>query len=573
LRFEGIGASSGAAVGKAVVFLHQAAMGDPGTVGTFRGVEEETAVFLEARKKVYEELLTLAREAEKKFTGDEAGIFEGYAEILIDDEIEKSACQFIQRGLNAAAASQKVMDGLAEEWKAMEGGYMAERASDIRDLGKKLTAVIKGGEGSAVPLLTEAAILIADELSPFELAAVDHQFLKALALDTGGYAGHAAILARSLGIPCVTGLGRASRSAANGEHCALDGDAGLLVLNPDENEAAVFAAIEKPAGEAPLPIREKAYTRDGSAVTVCANIGSVEEARHAVERGADGVGLLRTEFLYINMNTLPGEEEQYETYAKILEALKPRPLTIRTMDIGGDKEFPALGLEKEENPFLGYRAIRISLDQKAVFKTQLRAILRAAASGNTELMFPMIISPAELKAAKTLVDECRAELEHEGLPIGKPPVGIMIETPAAALMARELAEDADFFSLGTNDLTQYTLAADRGNPKVASLFDPLHPAVLRLMSLSAEAAIAAGIPISICGELAGDVEVLPLLIGLGISKLSLAAPKIPLIKERIKKLDIQSCRALAQKVLSCHTAEEVHELLGTYSLSSRSRQR
>jgi phosphotransferase system enzyme I (PtsI) len=260
------------------------------------------------------------------------------------------------------------------------------------------------------------------------------------------------------------------------------------------------------------------------------------------------------------MNRLPGEDEQYAAYAKILETLDGKPLTIRTMDIGGDKEFPALALAKEDNPFLGFRAIRIGLAQREVFKTQLRAILRASALGKTEIMFPMIISPGELIAAKTLLEECRGELAAEGLAQGRPPVGIMIETPAAALMAGELAAEADFFSLGTNDLTQYTLAVDRGNPKVASLYDPLNPAALRLMAMSADAAAKAGIPAGICGELAGDEAALPLLLGLGLVKLSLSGPKIPLIKAGIPKLHLDSCRALARKALALANAGAVRAL-------------
>jgi phosphotransferase system enzyme I (PtsI) len=271
------------------------------------------------------------------------------------------------------------------------------------------------------------------------------------------------------------------------------------------------------------------------------------------------VGLLRTEFLYINR--LPGEDEQYKVYKEIIEALDGRPLTIRTMDIGGDKEFPALGLAKEENPFLGFRAIRISLDRKDLFKTQLRAILRASALGKVEIMFPLIVSPDEFRAARALTEECAKELEGEKLPCGKPDLGIMVETPAACMMARELAEAVDFFSIGTNDLTQYTLAADRGNPKLASLYDPLNPAVLRLMALACTAAGDAGITPGICGELAGDEEALSLLIGLGLVKLSLGGPQIPLIKEKIKKLDSSSCHTLAQKALSCKSAGEVREFL------------
>ncbi|MDR1210945.1 MAG: phosphoenolpyruvate--protein phosphotransferase [Spirochaetaceae bacterium] len=560
MRFEGTGASPGTALGRAVVFVHRlSGAGAPeNPAGVFLGAEEELARFRGAVKTVHALLLDLAKEGEKKFGADKAGIFEGYAEILTDGEIEESARAFIAGGLSAAGAGQKIMEDLAGEWENMEGPYMAQRASDLRDLGRKLSLAASGGQAPELPVLSEPSILVADELSPFETAALDHRLLKALALDSGGSTGHAAILARSLGIPCAVGLGGASSLVKSGEFCALDGDKGFFILNPGQDEIEIFSSGEE--GRAVFtPLPETVRTRDGVSISVCANIGSAGEAALAKERGADGVGLLRTEFLY--MNSLPGEDEQYAAYARILEILDGKPLTIRTMDIGGDKEFPALALAREENPFLGYRAIRIGLKERGVFKTQLRAVLRASALGKTELMFPMIISPGELKEAKALFEECRKELDQEGLAQGRPPVGIMIETPAAALMAGELAAEADFFSLGTNDLTQYTLAVDRGNPQVASLYDPLNPAVLRLMAVSADAAAKAGIPAGICGELAGDEAALPLLLGLGLVKLSLSGPKIPLIKETIQKLDTDSCRALARKALSRASAGEVRALL------------
>ncbi|MDR1211135.1 MAG: phosphoenolpyruvate--protein phosphotransferase [Spirochaetaceae bacterium] len=557
MRFEGIGASPGTALGRAVVFVHRLPAPE-NSAGVFLGVEEELARFRGAVKTVHARLLDLAKEGGEKFGADKAGIFEGYAEILTDDEIEERAGAFISGGLTAAGAGQKIMEELAGEWENMEGPYMAQRASDLRDLGRKLSLAASGGEDPELPSLSEPSILVADELSPFETAALDHRLLKALALDSGGYTGHVAILARSLGIPCAVGLGGASSQVKSGELCALDGDRGFFILNPGQNEIEIFnSREEEKASFAPLP--ETVCTRDGVSISVCANIGSVAEATLAKERGADGVGLLRTEFLY--MNRLPGEDEQYAAYARILETLDGRPLTIRTMDIGGDKEFPALGLAREENPFLGFRAIRIGLKERGVLKTQIRAILRASALGKAEIMFPMIISPGELKEAKAMLEECGKELEKGGLAWGRPPAGIMVETPAAALMAGELAAEAEFFSLGTNDLTQYTLAVDRGNPKVASLYDPLNPAVLRLMAMSADAAAKAGIPAGICGELAGDETALPLLLGLGLVKLSLSGPKIPLIKKAIQNLDTDSCRALARETLARADAGEVRALL------------
>jgi phosphotransferase system enzyme I (PtsI) len=338
-----------------------------------------------------------------------------------------------------------------------------------------------------------------------------------------------------------------------------------LIIEPSETETALFKEREAAEQQSRTLLAARSgapvCTRDGLSVAVYANIGRTEEGGAVLGQGADGVGLLRTEFLYMDRDGLPGEEEQFTAYKTIIQSLGGRPLTIRTLDIGGDKDFPALGLEKEENPFLGYRAIRISLCEREIFKTQLRAALRAAVFGPAEILFPMIISVDELRTATSLVRSCKEELEKAGVPYGSPALGVMIETPAAALLAPELAREADFFSLGTNDLTQYTLAVDRGNTRIAPLYRPLHPAVLRLIAGTCRAAAAAGIPVCICGELAGNGAALPLLLGLGLSKFSMAAPQIPLIKEKIKTLDTIACRTLAQKALACAGPEDVEVLL------------
>lgn len=561
-RFRGTGASSGAALGMAVIFRHPAESSDTGPSGPTglcgpEAFEKEWDIFLRARAEVEAELRALAA----KTSPGEAGIFEGYAEILLDSEIEDGVKAHIAEGLNAAAACRRVLDKLAAEYKTLDA-YMAGRAGDIADLGKKLQQAAAGSRVT-VPEISEPCILIADELSPFEAAQLDRRLIKALALDTGGTTGHAAILARSLGIPCVLGLGDASQKVQGGTLCALDGDNGILIIDPAEQEAELFKNREAAERQnlARCSAMAPVSTRDGVAIAVCANIGRTLEGREVLEQGADGVGLLRTEFLYLDRDVLPGEEEQFAAYKAIVESLEGRPLTIRTLDIGGDKEFPALGLEKEANPFLGYRAIRISLHEREIFKIQLRAALRAAAFGIVEIMFPLIISVGEFKAAKALVNGCKAELGEAGLPFGNPPLGVMIETPAAALLAGELAREADFFSLGTNDLTQYTLAVDRGNARIAELYNALHPAVLRLIAGTCDAAARTGIPVCLCGELAGNEKALPLLLGLGLGKLSMAGPRIPIIKEKIKTLNAKDCRTLAQKALGCADPEEVQALL------------
>lgn len=560
--FSGIGACEGAVTGKALVFRHEQAREARGAAA--ETPEAAMEQFYRGRRIVSEELAAMGREAEQKYGSDKAGIFEGYSEILMDDEIEELVRAAVQKGIPAATAAREALETQARELEALDNAYMGERGSDLADIGRRLAAAING-ESGAFPVLTEPVILVADDLSPFETVRLDPGLILGLALDKGGYTGHVAILARSLGIPCAAALGNASALVQNNELCALDGGSGRLENNPADETLAAFKRREterkQRLGEFASNARTQAFTCDGAHITVCANIGAPEEAVRAAAQGADGVGLFRTEFLYLDRGRLPAEDEQFAMYRKALDALEGKPLTIRTLDIGGDKAHPALGLEKEDNPFLGYRAIRLALDQSRVFKPQLRAILRAAAFGSVELMFPLVVSLDEFRRARALTEEARAELEAEGIAAGSLPLGIMVETPAAALLAREFAAEADFFSIGTNDLTQYVLAADRGNPRVAALYDPLNPAVLRLISQTCGAAAEAGIPVCLCGELASDEAALPLLIGLGLGKLSVSAAGIPRIKAAIRGLDSKKCRELARNALALSTGAEVRALL------------
>ncbi|QQO10920.1 phosphoenolpyruvate--protein phosphotransferase [Breznakiella homolactica] len=566
MRYQGIGASDGAVVGKTVTFRHHDPLHTKTVDFHSQGVEIELSRFREARQRIFDDLTSMALEAEKKFGKNEAGIFEGYAEILMDNEIEEMTLSFIEEGYNAGMAVKKAIDMIAEEFEALDDDYMKERAADIADIGRRMEAATSGEEQIHPPVLTEPCILVADDLSPFETVKINHKYLQALVVDLGGNTGHVAILARSLGIPCVVGLKNASLSVEDGMVCGVDGGSGLFIINPDQAMIDLLRNTEKERIRKMDALTKKAaepaLTRDGKKIAVCGNIGSFEEGKNAMAHGADGIGLLRTEFLYMNQDTLPSEDEQYERYREILDTLEGRTLTIRTLDVGGDKEYPVLGLGKEQNPYLGYRAIRVGLSKPHILKPQLRAILRTSAAGPVELMFPMVVSCGELRQLKAVLAECRAELENESVPCGNPAVGIMIETPAAAVMARDLAGESDFFSIGTNDLTQYTLAVDRGNPLVAGLYDPLDPAVLRLIAMTCEAAQEKGIPVSMCGELAADGKAAPLLIGMGLEKLSVSSSRIPEIKEILRGIDTVSCRELVGKVLTCSDAAGVHALVG-----------
>ncbi|MDL2229568.1 phosphoenolpyruvate--protein phosphotransferase [Treponema sp. OttesenSCG-928-L16] len=569
MEYRGIGACEGAVIDKALVVRHGSMDSSGSSASSFLGVDAELERFRKGREEVFQDLKAIARETEEKVGSDEAGIFEGYAEILMDDEIEDKTKVFIEAGLAAERAVQKAMDSLAEEFKSLEDEYMRERAADIADIGRRLTAAVAGEKTAQMPLLTEPCILVADDLSPFETVKLDHACLRGLALDAGGSTGHVAILARSLGIPCVVGLKNASASVKDGMVCALHGGKGLLITEPDEKTVGAFTQEEAERVQRMEILSrraaEEAVTLDGKKIPVCGNIGSLEDAERLAEYGADSAGLLRTEFLYMDGERLPSEDEQFEKYRHIISALGGKPLTIRTLDIGGDKDYPALGLAAEQNPYLGYRAIRIGLDKPALLKPQLRAILRASAFGPVELMFPLVVSVDELRKIKSRLFECRDELVHESYEPGSPKIGIMVETPAAAIMAEELADESDFFSIGTNDLTQYTLAVDRGNPLVAGLYDSLDPAVLRLIAMTCRAAAEKGIPVSMCGELAADEYAVPVLLGLGLQKFSVAPSRIPAVKEALRKLDSATCRELAERVLSCSDAAEVRAMIGKKS--------
>ncbi|MDR0760589.1 MAG: phosphoenolpyruvate--protein phosphotransferase [Treponema sp.] len=573
MRFNGIGASEGIALGLTAVFRHteeEAAPSDtaPSTIGGRGNIETEMKRFFQGRDRLVRELETLVSEAAEKIGVEEAGIFEGYIEIVMDDEIEESVRAGIANGMDAVTAINKTISGIAEEFAALEGSYMGERTSDLKDLGRRLSNAVDNREGPALPVLTEPRILAVDELSPVETVRLDMSKVLAIAADRGGKTGHAAILARSLGIPCVTGLGSFSGSAGDGWFCIVDGDAGIVELDPGEELIRRYkrlAAARKVKQDAVKAAAfEPAITKDGITFMVCANLGSPDEAESVCNAGADGVGLFRTEFLYMNSRSLPSEAEQYTVYTKALRMLRGKPLTVRTLDIGGDKDLPALGLTKEDNPFLGCRGIRISLERPDLFRPQIRALFRAAAEGPLHIMFPMVISVTEVRRLKREAATWKAELEAEGAAVGNAPIGIMIETPAAALMARELAAEADFFSIGTNDLTQYTLAVDRTNERIADLYDPFNPAVLRLIQQTCSAAIEAGIPASMCGEFASHELAVPLLAGFGLREFSVAAPRVPLVKAAIRRLDSRSCRALAQQVIPLTCAEEVREVLAKW---------
>ncbi len=420
------------------------------------------------------------------------------------------------------------------------------------------------------PRLDEPGILVTADLAPADAAALDPATALGVATAAGGPTSHAAVLARSLGIPAVVGLGDAVLDVREGAVVALDGDAGVLLVDPSQEIVERFEARRRGSEVADRIARAEAeapaFTLDGLPIEVAANVGSPSDVAAAVEAGADGVGLFRTEFLFMSRDAMPSEDEQEAAYRAAAEALGGRPMIVRTLDAGADKPIPYLAQPAEANPFLGVRGLRLGLERPDLLDAQLRAILRVAADHPVRVMFPMVATLEEFRAGRAAVDQARAALVDAGSPApDRIDVGVMIEVPSAALAAERLAEEADFFSIGTNDLAQYTLAAERGNERVAALADALHPAVLELIRLAATAAAGKARWTGVCGELAGDPLAAPLLIGLGVTELSMSAPAIPHVKQVVRRTDLVSARALAEKALRLSSAAEVRELLRAHA--------
>ena len=494
-----------------------------------------------------------------------ADIFGFHAGLLKDKAIVSRFHAVIDSELvTGAYAVFSVMQDLADQFLAQDNAFFRERVSDIYDLKRRLLTELMGEQRSALSGLTEPAIVIAHDLTPSQTAALDRKLIRGLATDLGGRTSHTAILAHALGIPAIVGLKDITRRAATGDTIILDGHRGHAILQPDaaqllesRQEARAFREEEK----ALKGLRDQpAITTDGTEVTLLANIEFTDEVPEALEYGAQGIGLYRTEFLFMDDDGVPTEEQQYQTYVEAIKSLGGRPLTIRTLDLGADKIAPGLmdlHDEAEPNPFLGCRSIRLCLQHLDLFRTQLRAILRASAEGPVRIMFPLICNIMELRQAKMVLSDVREDLEDQGLAVGEVPVGMMIEVPSAALQASTLAKEVDFFSIGTNDLIQYTVAVDRSNERIANLYTGAHPAVLELIKNVVRAANHAKIGVSLCGEMAGDPEFTLLLLGYGLRTLSITPPAIPGIKRVVRSVGIERCKRIARKASSFDNDREV----------------
>ena len=566
-RLQGIGVSEGYAVAPA--FVHQRVDFDvPRRV--VDDTEAELQRFAEARQAAVQQLEEVQERVSAQADAETARIFEFHRMMLKDAELVDAVKGQIQaQRLNAEAAVSDVFGEWAGRFAALEDDLMRARAADVRDVGQRVLGLLMDGGASALAELPGQVIVVADDLVPSETALLDRDKVRGLATAVGGETSHTAILARMLGIPAVVGLGGGILAVASGTRLALDGESGVVEVDPDSEVVERYrtrqARLQAALAEALKSADQPAITRDGRQVEVVANIGDVPSAEEAVRFGAEGVGLLRSEFLYLDRSQLPTEEEQFEAYRAIAEVMGQRPLIVRTLDVGGDKQLPYLDIGPELNPFLGVRAIRLSLDRPDIFQPQLRAILRAGAGHNIKIMFPMVARRGEILEAKAALQKAREDLAAASVSHAvQIEVGIMVETPASAIMAPLFADDVDFFSIGSNDLTQYTLAADRGNERLSDLYRALDPAVLHLIRMVIKAGHAADKWVGLCGELAGQLSAIPILLGMGLDEFSMTPRAIPLAKRLIRRLHAGEMEALADEVLTLATAAEVEQYMARF---------
>jgi phosphotransferase system enzyme I (PtsI) len=525
--------------------------------------EAELARLEAALAQAAQEITALCGRTAAKVGAGAAQVFEAHLLMLQDPALVDAArAQIARESVCAEWAFASAGREMADLLATLDDAYLRERSADVLDVTDRVVRILLGSPASALSSLSRPSIVVAHDLTPSETAQMDHDLIVGFATEVGGPTSHTVIMARTLGIPAVVGLGAVSGQAATGDLAILDGTAGELVLRPDLAELQQaeerLAALREREQRLKAIARLDSVTADNRRVELAANIGRPAEAAAALQYGAEGIGLFRTEFLYMEGNSLPTEEEQYRAYRSALEQMGPRPVIIRTLDIGGDKQVEALKLPAEMNPFLGLRAIRLCLERRDLFKVQLRALLRASAHGHLRIMYPMVQSLQEIEAANAVLADARAELEAEGTPAGKPEVGIMVEIPAAAVVADLLAPHVDFFSIGTNDLIQYTLAVDRMNERVSHLYQPYHPAVLRLVRQICVAARQAGKWTGMCGEMAGDPVAAPVLLGLGLDEWSMSAPAIPAVKEVLRTTTRSEAEVLAAELLTLSDPVLIH---------------
>ena len=563
IRFEGIGVSPGIAFAGIYVVRD-----DLDEVARYHiapsRIADEIGRFEAGLIQTRMQILEMQERIAKSIGAKDAAIFDAHLLVVEDRTLIDEVLRKLKTDLcNVEWAFQEVATRYAETLSKIDDPYLRERALDIQDVTKRVIRNLQGKAPKAFLSLSGPHILVAHNITPSDTASMSRENVLGIATDLGSRTSHAAILARSLTIPAVLGLHDITAKVDTGQHVLLDGNDGLLIVNPAPQTLACYRELESRRAKVTAQLKElretTSTTRDGCHIVLSANIELPEDVDAVAANGAEGIGLYRTEFLYLNRKTLPAEEEQYETYRSVAERVRPNPLIIRTFDLGGDKLAEGVAdVTDELNPFLGWRAIRFCLENQDIFKTQLRAILRASAVGNIKVMFPMISGLDELRRAIAVLEECKQQLRNSRAEVAeRVEVGAMIEIPSAAICASALAREVDFFSIGTNDLIQYALAVDRVNEKIAYLYEPTHPAILRLLKMVADAAHASRIWVGVCGEMAGDVALVPLLLGLGMDELSAAATLVPRVKRAVQSVAIPECRELVEDALKLNTASEI----------------
>ncbi|MGG3466477.1 phosphoenolpyruvate--protein phosphotransferase [Neobacillus pocheonensis] len=557
---NGIAASNGIAIAKAYRLV------EPDLTFEKKTIEDPSAEverFRQAMAKSKSELEAIRDRAKVDLGADKAAIFEAHLLVLSDPELNSPIEDKIQsEKVNAEFALKETADMFVMMFEQMDNEYMKERAADIRDVTKRVLAHLLGVQLVNPSMIAEEVIIVAEDLTPSDTAQLNREFVKGFTTNIGGRTSHSAIMARSMEIPAVVGTKTATEEINNGDLVIVDGLKGEVHINPTPELVAEYRktheAYEVQKAEWAKLVNEATVTADGTHVELAANIGTPSDLKGVIENGGEGVGLYRTEFLYMGREQLPTEEEQFEAYKAVLEGMAGKPVVVRTLDIGGDKELPYLELPKEMNPFLGFRAIRLCLEEQGIFRTQLRALLRASSFGNLKIMFPMIATLDEFREAKTILEEEKQKLVSEGQNVAdKIELGIMVEIPSTAVLADQFAKEVDFFSIGTNDLIQYTMAADRMNQRVSYLYQPYSPSILRLVKMVIDAAHAEGKWTGMCGEMAGDETAIPVLIGLGLDEFSMSATSILKARSLIKNLTKSDMEKLAQEVLNMQTTSQV----------------
>ncbi|MDN4072688.1 phosphoenolpyruvate--protein phosphotransferase [Fictibacillus terranigra] len=557
---SGIAASAGIAIAKAFILENPELAIEKKTVEN-TGLEVER--FSAAVEKAKGELQVIKENALKELGEDKAAIFAAHLLVLEDPELIDAVKTKIQNeNVNAESAMDEISGMFINMFEQMDNEYMKERAADIRDVSKRVLAHLLGVQFSSPASISEEVVIIAEDLTPSDTAQLNRKFVLGFATDIGGRTSHSAIMSRSMEIPAVVGTKTVTEKISSGTMLIIDGLDGKVIIDPSNEELGMYKKKQEDykaqKAEWAKLVNEKTTTADGHHAELAANIGTPQDVKGVLENGAEGVGLYRTEFLYMGRDQLPTEEEQFKAYREVLEKMEGKPVVIRTLDIGGDKELPYLDLPKEMNPFLGFRAIRLCLEQQDIFRTQLRALLRASAYGNLKIMFPMIATLVEFRSAKQVLLEEKEKLVNENVSVSDNiEIGIMVEIPSTAVLSDRFAKEVDFFSIGTNDLIQYTMAADRMNERVSYLYQPYNPAILRLIQMVIKAAHKEGKWVGMCGEMAGDPIAIPILLGLGLDEFSMSATSVLPARSQLSKLSKTEAEKHVETILNMDIAEDV----------------